>query len=64
MKPDESVEDFTDKFLHLCYEFPEEDMDQDFCEKKFQDMVQISLNQFERKPLDVSSSILALRKFP
>lgn len=33
MELDESVEGFSNIFLHLCYEFTEEDMDQDFCKK-------------------------------
>ena len=27
MKHDETLEEFLDRFLHLCYEFPEEDID-------------------------------------
>ena len=29
MEPNESIEDFSNIFLHLCCEFPEEDMDWD-----------------------------------
>ena len=46
MEPDELVGGFANRFLHLCYEFPEEDMDQDLHEKKFQDLVWISLKRF------------------
>lgn len=30
MEPNESVGDFSDRFIHLCYGFPEEYMDWDF----------------------------------
>lgn len=44
MELDESVEGFSNRFLHLCYEFPEEDVDQNFCKQNFEHLVWISLN--------------------
>lgn len=47
MKFNELSVDFVDLFIHLCYEFFEEDIDWDFMNEKFQHLVQISLKQFE-----------------
>lgn len=55
MEPNESIEDFSNRFLHLCYEFPEEDMDHYFLKQKFKHLVHISLYS-ESNTLDVSSS--------
>lgn len=46
VKPKESLEYFLSWFLHLCYEFYEEDMDWDFMSEKFQCLVLVSLKQF------------------
>lgn len=54
MKPIESVEDFYDRFLHLCCEIFEEDMNQDFLKQEFEHLVLISL-QGELKPPDFST---------
>jgi len=53
MEPNESIEDFANRFLQLCCEFPKEDMDWDLSKKIFEHLVQISLNQCESKPQDV-----------
>lgn len=55
MKPNESDDNFSDRFLHLCYEFPEDDKDLDFLKQKFERLVHISLHD-EYGPLDVSTS--------
>jgi len=55
MKPNESVEDFSDRFLHLSCEFPEEDMDLDFLKQKFHRLFHTSFHG-EPEPLDVSTS--------
>lgn len=52
MKPDESIKDFSNRILHLCYEFPEEDVYWDYFKEKFWHLAQISLKQFESKPPD------------
>lgn len=44
MKPNEQVENFSNQFLHLCHEFPEEDTDWDFFKHKFEWLVHISLH--------------------
>lgn len=49
MKYDESLEDFMDNFLHLCYEFSKEDVDWDFMNENFQYLVQISLEPYENE---------------
>lgn len=51
MKFDESIKDFSNIFLHMFYEFPEEDMDWDLFKEKFQRLVQISLEQSEFESL-------------
>lgn len=55
MKPNESIEDFSNRFLHPCYEFHEEDMDLDFFKQKFEWLVHISFHD-ESETLDISSS--------
>lgn len=55
MEPDESVEDFYNRFLHLFYEFSKEDRDRDFLKQNFEHLVHISLHG-EFRPPDVSSS--------
>lgn len=44
MNPDESIEDFSNIFLHLCYEFLEGDMNWYLLKQKFENLVQISLH--------------------
>lgn len=56
MEPNESVEYFPNKFLHLCYKCPEEDMDQYFLKQNFKNLVHISM-YCKSKPLDVFSSL-------
>lgn len=56
MKPNESIEDFSDRFLHLCYEPPGEDMDWDFFKQKFKRLVHISLHSESESP-DVFTSL-------
>jgi len=53
MERNESIQDFDNRFLHLCYDFPKEDMDLDFFKKNFEPLVQIFLNQCESKTPDV-----------
>lgn len=55
MKLDESIEDFSNWFFHLCYEFLEEDIDWDFFKKKFECLVHISLHG-EPEPPNVLAS--------
>lgn len=55
MKPSESSEDFANPFLHLCFEFHEEDTYWDFFNQKFELSVHISFHS-EYEYLDVSSS--------
>lgn len=55
MKYNESIEKFSNWFLHLFYEFPEEDIDWDLFKQKFEHLVHVSFyGEFE--PLDVSAS--------
>lgn len=64
MNPGESIEDLSNLFLHLCYEFPEEDVDWDFFKQKFQFLVHVSLHD-ELEPPNVSTSpTLANRETP
>jgi len=39
MNPNESIDDFSNIFLHLCYEFTKEYMDWDFFKHKFEHLV-------------------------
>ena len=50
MKPNESVEGFFDRFLHLYCEFPEEDTYWDFLKQKFEHLVHISLHGESETP--------------
>lgn len=52
MKPNELVEDFPERFLHLCYEFLGEDTYLDLFKNNFECFINISLHG-ESKPLDV-----------
>lgn len=52
----ESIEDFSNIFLHLCYVFPEEDMHWDFFKEKFQHLIQIFFKQYEFESLVKSYS--------
>ena len=52
MKYDESLEDFMDNFLHLCYEFSKEDVDWDFMSEKFQSLDLVSLKPFASNYID------------
>ena len=61
MKPDESIEDFSDWFLHLYYEFPEGNTNWDFLKQNFECLVHISLHG-ESKPPDVSSSLTLVNR--
>ena len=49
MKLDDSIEGFTNRFLHLCYEFFEEDTDWDLFKEEFQQLVQIYLKHYEHE---------------
>lgn len=42
MRPNESLDDFMDRFLHLFYEFSKEYVDWDFMNENFQCLVYIS----------------------
>lgn len=48
MYPNESIEDFSNRFLHLCYEFPREDTNWDFLKGSlkfcFKSLYIVSLN--------------------
>ena len=55
MKPNESIENFFDRFLHLCYESMGEDTNWDLFKKKFKHLVHIFLHD-ESEPHDVSTS--------
>jgi len=55
MKPNELIEDFSNQFLHLFYEFLEEDMDWDFFKQKFENLIHISFHG-ESKPPDLYAS--------
>lgn len=55
MSPHELIEDFSNRFLRLCYEFPREDTDWDLFKRKFECLVHISFHG-ESKPPNVSSS--------
>lgn len=50
MELNESIENFYNIFLHLHYEFVEEDTYWDLFKHTFKHLVWISLNQFEYKP--------------
>lgn len=52
---DELVEDFTNRFLRICYEFPKEDTDWDLFNQNFEHLVQVSFHG-EFKPPDVYTS--------
>ncbi len=54
MKHYESIRDFSNRFLHICYEFSKEDADWDLFKKMFQHLVHVSLHG-EPKFLDVST---------
>lgn len=55
MEPNESVEKFSNRFLHLCYEISEEDLNWDFLKQEFERLVRVS-SYSEPEPLDFSSS--------
>lgn len=55
MKYGEYLEDFLNRFLHLCYEFPGEYFDYNFISERFYSFNFISLKLFESKPLEDSS---------
>ena len=50
MKPNELVEDFSNRFLHLCCEIYEEDINRDFLKQGFEHLILISLHG-ELEPL-------------
>jgi len=50
MKPNESTEDFANQFLHLCYEFPKEEIDWDFFKQKFECLVHLSFYGESKPP--------------
>lgn len=52
MKSSESVENFLDRFLHLCYEFPKGVINSEFINEFFQSLILLFLKYFESKPLD------------
>lgn len=47
MESNESLEHFTNRFLHLCYEFPDEDVDWQFLDEKLCFLVRMSRKYFE-----------------
>jgi len=47
MEYNESLEQFYDKFLHIFYEFLDEDVDWKFLDETFQFLVSISRKYFE-----------------
>jgi len=55
MKPKESIEDFSDRFLYLYCQISEEDMNQYFLKQEFECLVLISLHS-EPKPPDFPTS--------
>jgi len=52
MEPNESTKEFSDWFLHLCYELPREDTNWDLFKQNFKCLVHISLHS-EYEPRDV-----------
>ena len=52
MKPQESLKEFSIRFFHPCFEFPERDVDWAYLIEKFQQLVFVSLQhlQFEINP--------------
>ena len=64
MKPNESVEDFSDQFLHLCCEIYEYDINQDFLKQKFERLVLISLHGEPEPPIFPTSSTLVSHETP
>lgn len=64
MDPDESVEDFSNRFLNLCYEFPEEDMYRYFLKQNFKHLFHISLHGESKQPYVSSSSTLVNQETP
>ena len=47
MKPEESLEDFSFRYVHLCFEFLESDVDWVYLNINFQRLVLVSLQHFQ-----------------
>jgi len=47
IKLKESLEDFADRFFHICYKFPERYLDWMYLNEKFQRLVYVSLQHFQ-----------------
>ena len=47
MELNESLQHFTNRFLHLCYEFLDEDVDWQFLDENFCFLVRMSTKYFE-----------------
>jgi len=55
MEPNELVNNFSNEFLHLCYEIQEEDVNWDFLKQEFEHLVLVS-SYGEPEPPDFSAS--------
>lgn len=47
MESNESLKHFVDRFLHLCYEFSDEDVDWKLLDEKLHFLVRMSMKYFE-----------------
>ena len=48
MEPHESLEEFSIRFVHFCFKFPERDVDWTYLIEQFRKVVSISLEQIGR----------------
>jgi len=64
MKLNESVEDFSDLFLHLCCEISKEDMNEDFLKQELEHLVLIYLHGELEPPYFSTSSTLVNHETP
>ena len=47
MEPQEPLDEFSLKFFHYCFEFPERDVDWKCLSEQFRYVILVSLNQFQ-----------------
>ena len=50
MEPQESLDEFSIRFVHYCFEFPERDVDWKCLSEQFKYVILVSLEQFQLDP--------------
>ena len=50
MEPQESLDEFSIRFIHYCFEFPERDVDWKCLSEQFKHVILVSLEQFQLDP--------------